>query len=453
MRRAAPLVAALACAPEPPCGRVGEPTGAGSRGNVLLVVLDDVGIEQLGAWGVGTYPAHTPTIDCLCEVGVRFSQAWGASVCSPGRAEILTGRYARRYGIGDILADGGAPYALPDEEETLGELLGGAGYETAYAGKWHLASHGLHDAPSHPNRSGFDRFAGSLGNLANASAEPADEALGYYRYERVLDGRPEVVEAYATTQTADDAIAFLDDARSPWLVVLALNAPHAPLHAPPPHLLGWRPSPRSDVERYRAMLEVADRGIGRVLRSLDPDVLADTTVVLVGDNGTPAHALGPPFLRAHGKHTLFDGGIRVPLVVSGPVVRRPGVADAVVHVVDVLPTLAEIAGAVPSRPLDGESLLPLLDDHGLPGHDTVATFLSWPNGALQPAREAHAIRDQAYKLQTGSDGSVALFEVGPGAPVEGEDLLASGPEPEHLAAMRDLEAALAALEDRFEEDR
>ncbi|MEQ1503715.1 MAG: sulfatase-like hydrolase/transferase [Myxococcota bacterium] len=437
---------AAGCAPpDPPCGAVAGTSitaAPGGGGNVLVVLLDDVGTEQLGVYG-GSLVAPTPTIDCLCARGTRFTRAWATPVCSPSRAALLTGRLGDRTGV---LSNVQGVGVLPLAEQTLGEVARAAGYATGFVGKWHVDGWGTAGGQLAPQLQGFDRYHGALDNLSSPYApEPPHDDVdgGYDHYWSVSDGVAEWVTRYATTTEIDDALGFVDahaDEDAPWLLVVALHAPHGPLTAPPAHLVtGPVPDRYAPPDwMYRATLEAADAEIGRLLRGIDPRVLADTTVVLGADNGTSAEGVAPPYDPGRVKATLYEGGIHVPLVVTGPY-ARPGVSDALIHWVDLVPTVAEIAGVEPPADLDGVSQLGTLldpDGGGTPFVNTV-----WgPFGDL-PER---AIRDDAYKLIARSDGGAELYDLAVD-PAEATNLLplAPGTDPDAEAALDRLAERLA----------
>jgi len=440
---------------QPPCGRDEAPVdaqaGPGGGGNLLVVVLDDVGVEQLTAYGLGKHTARTPTIDCLCERGLRFDQVWASPSCSPARAELLTGRYNRRTGIGSIFGPRTTNgHEMPTEEDTLPRVLSRAGYRTGLFGKWHLTDPNTPDAATHPNRSGFERFAGSIGNL-NATTS-GERHQFYSEWERVADGAAAMTTRYPTVQLVDDALDFVDEVEGePWLVVLSFQSPHVPLHWPPGRL--WRdvePGYSVDHQRYLAMVESVDHELGRFLRRLPRDVRADTTVVLTSDNGSHRSMVDPTWPIRGAKTTVYELGVRVPLVVTGPALSagRGESTDALAHLVDVLPTFAEIAGAVPEADLDGVSLGAVLADPAADARTTVATAKFLPMGLDRPHRPlTRAIRDATHKLVVNPDGREELFLVGPEVVVEGDDLLRTGVSAEdqaHLEALRD---ALAEVEE------
>ena len=353
---------------------VGVPAPAQDPPNVLLILADDMGVDMLGAYGVGSNPPSTPHLDALAAQGVLFRNAWSAAVCSPTRAGIQTGRHAFRTGIGIGIRYDAEPaaHALLPSEVSLPEMLDEASDSWAHAliGKWHLDtqhSGGLLG----PNLAGYQHFAGVVENL-DVSVD------GYYDWMRVENGVEEVKREYITTTQIDDALAWMQSAPEPWFCFLSLSAPHAPLHAPPAHLhsvdLGSAdPVPTQDpVPYYRAMVEAMDTELGRLFASLDPALLARTQRFFVGDNGSLPAVSQPPFVPAHAKGTVYEGGVHVPFVAQGPLVGVPGSESAaLVHTQDLFATLAAIAGvdlgaAYPGRAFDGESLLPQLSDPSAP---------------------------------------------------------------------------------------
>jgi len=354
-------------------------------GNVLLIVADDLGVDEVGAYGVGTSPPPTPFLDAIAADGVLFRNAWSSPVCSPTRAGILTGRYALRTGIGYLVQ---TTAELGLDEVTLPELLD-AGTDGAYAhaaiGKWHLGESVAAGGALAPNLAGFDHFAGVLANLKPPLTD-------YFTWEQVEDGVTTTATGYATTRQVDDALAWIDAAPEPWFCYLAFNAPHVPFHAPPPGLhsvdLSGAGDPLDDPRPYyEAAVQALDAEIGRLLIGI-ADLRERTTVVFVGDNGTPQQVSLPPFEPTHAKGSLYEGGVNVPLLVSGPTVVAPGrECDALVSTVDLFATVAELAGVEPAdvlpegRPLDSVSLGPYLREPGRPSRRaTLFTELFRPSG-------------------------------------------------------------------------
>jgi len=434
---------ALGCGGDPPCGEAVAPQAEVGRGNVLIVVLDDVGVEQLGPWGIGPIAANTPTIDCLCERGVRFTQAYASPMCSPTRAEILTGVKAIRHGLGGYLRPFvDETYELPPTDTSLPVVATEAGYRTGLFGKWHVATGTGLGAETHPNRFGFERFSGSLANLNVAGVGPK-KANSYTMWEKVVDGHRLVSTTYATTANVNDALAFVDEVGDdPWMIVLSFNAPHVPLHEPPrsfrdAEVEGFN----DDHTTYLAMLEAADAELGRFLNSLDAQDLADTTVFVLSDNGTKTPLIPPSMGGLEGKATVHEGGVRVPMVVSGLGVPAPGVSDALVATVDLLPTAAELMGRPAPAAIDGRSFLATLSDPSLPVHDVV-TAAAFDNHTVPMQNLRQMARSATHKLIVTAEGEQG-FEVGPDRLDEGANLL-DGP----LSAEE--EAAFAALRQALE---
>lgn len=416
-------------------------------GNVLLVIADDLGVDKVAAYGMHPDPPPTPVINGLAAEGVRFNQAFAYPSCSPARAALLTGRYGRRTGIGRTVQTDMDDYVLPPDELGIPEVLRQSPayrYHSAAIGKWHLTSHHAPNGLVHPGLYGFDTFVVMMSNIGGELLPNGGRQRSYWFWEENRNGTLSNRNTYATSAQANDAIEAMHTLPEPWFVWLAFTAPHTPTHAPPEHLHSFanlRPG-SSQLEEYQAMVEAMDTELGRVLDSLDPEVRADTTIIFLGDNGTPSHATAPPFDPFRAKTTLYEGGTHVPFLVTGPHVQHPGsTVDALVHVVDVLPTLAEIAGvdvatlygdgttpgALALGPLDGHSLMPFLADPQAPGRDVVYTERFAPNGGPSPHNtDSLALRDARWRYLIDETGREALHDLVPQDYVtDGDDLLAS----------------------------
>lgn len=432
-------LALAACSGDPARPRAERPP------NVLLVVLDDWGIDGVSAYGDPTAPP-TPEIDALAADGVTFRRAWASPVCTPSRASLLTGRHGNRTGLGAKI-DPDEAFALPDAEVTIAEALRAAPepYTTIAVGKWHLAGgadNPLYDAP---RRQGFDVFAGSISNLDLHSSRVEDRT-NYSRWEQCDEGGCAISERYATSAIVDRALEELEDAAEPWFLYAAFHAAHDPWHAPPAELNPGGVVAGDPVgARYDAMIRAADTELGRLLRGLDPDERERTVVVVAGDNGTPGPVARDP---DRAKHSLYEGGVNVPFVVSGARVgARGATSDALVHLVDVLPTVAELAGLDPEAletagPIDGQSLAPFLADPAAPGRDWLFTTHLGVNGPPPWQGARYAVRDHTFKLIAGT--TEQLYRVADGWE-DGPDLLAG----DTLDA--EAEAALATLRARLAE--
>lgn len=371
-------------------------------GNVLLLIGDDVGQERVDAYDLYGGGAGTTHLDQLAESGVLFRNCWANPLCSPTRATIFTGRYGFRTGIGTYTNPFADAFGLPLEEWTLPEALDYFSLgviRTALFGKWHLG--GIEDGYEHPNASGFEHYAGGPNNLIAGDS--------YFEWTKIIDGFAVPRYGYATSDVVDDAIDRIAGyGQEPWFVVASFHAPHTPLHAPPALLHDYELSgdPLEDpVPFQKAMIQAMDREIGRLLDGIAPDVLEKTTVIFVGDNGTEGIATDYPLGAGRAKGTVYEGGIRVPLIVSGyGVTAIPGSeCAALVNTTDLFASVVELmtgAGAFSGgRAQDSLSLLPYLAEPGQPSIREFAfaeTFA--PNSTDRPLSTRRAIRDTRYKL-------------------------------------------------------
>jgi arylsulfatase A-like enzyme len=404
--------------------------------NFVVIVADDFGVDLLGAYAEGPTPACTPNIDSLASEGMLFRNAWAFPVCSPTRATLLTGRYPLRHGIGNAIEMNDA--GLPLSEVTLPEMLG-VRYDSACIGKWHLSGT---SGNLHPNQSGFSHFAGFLRGAVT----------DYSQWSKVVDGHASVSTNYTTTDITDEAIAALGSMQSPWLLYVAYNAPHAPLHVPPASVcqaptcattycgnLPPSPTPR---QLARAMVEAMDSEIGRLLASLatvDPNAY----VFFLGDNGTAGNVAQPPFVASHAKGSLYEGGVNVPFLVRGPRVARAECA-ALVSVADVFATLASLAGRDVSAD-DSVSLVPCFHDPNASLRASVYAEAFTPNGGTLPhASHSRAVRDARYKLIRVSGAPDELYDL-LNDPFETANLLLGALSSTEQAAYDALVAELVAL--------
>jgi arylsulfatase A-like enzyme len=377
--------------------------------SALVILLDDVGVDLIGAYNEGSKPAHTPRIDKLARQGVLFRNAYANPVCSTTRSTIQTGRYSFRTGVGYLVNETG--YALPQAEVTIPELLD-AGLPGTYAhaafGKWHMGN-GTVGGPSAPNQAGYSHYAGLLANV------PSSGSTSYFSWPKTINGVTTPVTGYLTTDTVNDAVQWISSQNGPWFAYVALHAPHVPYHNPPANLHTVDLSAPTTSLQYAAMLEAADTEIGRLLDALEAQgKLKHTTVFVIGDNGSADEGTYLPFTKNHNKGTVYEGGINVPFIVAGPYVKHPGsVSNALVGTVDVFATIAEIAHIDLASVLgtgvhlDSVSIVPYLKNPKTPSirkYQFAEEFL--PNGTiygtLTPQAGAtlnlKAIRDFRYKL-------------------------------------------------------
>jgi arylsulfatase A-like enzyme len=411
------------------------------RSNVLLLLADDIGVDRIGTYAHDMSAPRTPVIDALARTGVRFETVWATPMCSSTRAALLTGRLPLRNGIGGALSAGPELPGLDLETGSppLARLLATAGYHTFLIGKWHLAGG---DRPNlgHIERAGFAQYAGWPHNLPGLA--------GWSLWPRFAGGEVSETTRYPTTVEVDDALAAIAAAPEPWFGWVGFHDAHGPPHEPPADLHSYQlgtATRQYGPDHFRAAVEALDREIGRLLAGIPPRVRARTTVIFVSDNGTPRFALEGPSSARRGKHSLFEGGVHVPLIVSSPrvpVARRGETSRALVHVTDLYATIAELAGVEASAE-DSLSLVPYLAD---PSRSSVRGVLYTErfrsvDGVRDDASWARAARGPRFKLLQEASGRQRIYDL-IADPRELRDLLQGSPVP---ALVEEARARLAAV--------
>lgn len=328
---------------------------AAARPNILLIVADDLGWQDVGYHGG---PAATPNIDRLARQGVELDRYYAFPVCSPTRSALLTGRSPMRYGVIYSVIRPWANDGLPLDEHLLPQTLKAAGYQTAMAGKWHLG----HARVEHlPTSRGFDSFYGHVNGAIDYNTHEREGGVDWQR-----NGRSVREEGYSTELLAAEGVRVIRerDRSRPLFLYLPFNAPHAPLQAPAALIEKYAGIADKRRRVYTAMVDALDQGIGRVLAALDKEGIADNTlVVFQSDNGGPIQQGASNGSLRGAKGTTFEGGIRVPAVMRWPAGLGGGrKLTQVATVLDMLPTLAAAAGTVPgsTKPLDGRNLWPAI---------------------------------------------------------------------------------------------
>jgi arylsulfatase A-like enzyme len=347
--------------------------------NIVFFLIDDMGWADGACFGSKFY--QTPELDALAKSGMRFTQAYAAcAVCSPTRAALMTGKYPARLHITDYIPGENLPKSsrfllpnwqkhLPLEEVTLAKALKGQGYVTAHIGKWHLG--GGEFLPQHQ---GFDlNIAGGNMGAPPSYFWPYGANTNGSGGVPGLSARGGKQGAYLTDQLTDEAIRFIEaNADKPFYLNFCHYAVHSPLMGKQELIDALADRPGADGQSnkvYAAMLKSVDESVGRVRKKLDELHLTDRTlIVFTSDNGGAVHFGNPPatsnFPLRNGKGSAYEGGLRVPLLVSMPGVVPPGtVCEFPVITMDYFPTLMEQAGADPSASrtaVDGLSIVPLL---------------------------------------------------------------------------------------------
>lgn len=324
---------------------------APTQPNILFILSDDQGVDASAEYPFSSDLPNTPTLSALATAGVVFENAWATPGCAPTRAAILTGKHGVHNGVNAL------PGNINEDEEILYEYLARdpntQNYATAFFGKWHLGNEVI-DGHSNPVANGIPYFAGIVqGNIPDFHAW--DLTIDS------LDGEPQttLTTEYNTTALTRLAAEWIAAQTSPWMATLAYNAPHAPLHWPDESLHTKRGYTNADCvdapqgtnstrrDCFLAMTEAMDTEIGNLLSTFSEAQLANTLIIFMGDNGTSnAQRDTEVFKDGEAKFTLHEGGMRVPLFVSGAGVTRVNAREErLVNATDIYATIAELAGS------------------------------------------------------------------------------------------------------------
>jgi len=399
-----------------------EETESAGRPNFVFFLVDDLGWTDLGCFGSTFY--ETPNIDRLCASGMKFTDGYAACpVCSPTRASIMTGRHPVRVDITDWIPGARAKNAklrhvedrdnLASEEITVAEALKQHGYQTFFAGKWHLGGKG-----HLPTDQGFDINVGGC--------EKGSPPGGYYAPWKNPNLKAKDAGEYLTERLTDEAVVFLEkrNSKTPFLLYLSYYNVHTPITPYKKRYEHFQASAaarfqdatpvrkehegisrlRQDNAAYASMIAAVDDSVGRILAKLDDLELASGTVVFFfSDNGglSTLRGMGPTCnlpLRA-GKGWLYEGGVREPMILRAPGITRPGsVCNTPVVSMDFFPTMLELAGlpAMPEKHADGVSLAPLLKgSNTLPPRPLCWHYPHYHGSTWTPGA---SIRDGDWKL-------------------------------------------------------
>jgi arylsulfatase A len=358
-----------------PVARRGQP-------NIVVIFTDDQGYNDVGCYGAPLI--RTPHLDRMAAEGARFTDFYSAApVCTPSRAALLTGCYPLRCGMGEVrhVIFPRDTYGLHENEITMAEMLGEAGYATGCIGKWHLG----HEPQFLPNRHGFDYYFG---------APYSNDMVPFYllRNEEVVE--PEVDQRFLTRRFTEEAAGFIEQhRREPFFLYVAHSMPHIPLFVSPEF------EGRSAGGIYGDVIEELDWSVGEILGAIKRHGLdRDTLVVFTSDNG-PWLAKGEHGGLAtplrDGKGTTYEGGMRVPGIMRWPGHIPAGhVCTEMATTMDLFPTFAGLGGGrVPTdRVIDGKDIWPLVAGHRGAKTPHEALFYYGAN------HELYAVRSGDWKL-------------------------------------------------------
>jgi arylsulfatase A-like enzyme len=397
--------------------------------NVVFFLIDDLGATDLGCTGSTFY--ETPNIDRLAARGMTFTTSYSAcTVCSPTRASLLTGKYPARLHLTDWIPGYSVPkaklkipnwtQALPLDEAALPRSLKAAGYATGLFGKWHL---GKEDQS--PEKFGFDV------NVGGTHQGHPPSYFNPYKIPAISGGE---TGEYLTDRLTEEAIRFIKGQRDkPFFLYFPHYAVHNPVQAKPELVEKYKAKAKPDAPQrnagYAAMIESVDQSVGRVVAALEELKLSEKTLIVFNsDNGgLLQNTSNAPFRL--GKGSAYEGGVRVPLIVSWPGTVAAGrTCDAPVVTLDWYPTILELAGArVPaSQVVDGRSLVPLLREKGSLDRDAI--YWHYPHYSPQFPTPHGAVRQGDWRLvEFFEDGRAELYNLKADAG-ETKDLAAALPE-------------------------
>ena len=318
--------------------------------NILFIIADDLNCD-IGVYG--NKIVKTPNIDQLIKNGTLFQNAHCQyPLCGPSRASIITGKYGYRTGVKAVGDE------LSISEITLQEYIStqtNDEYASAIVGKWHLSGN---NSTINPETFGIDYYAGLIRGAVN----------DYYQWPLSKNGTRSQNTEYITEAFTDLSIDWINQQSKPWFMWLAYTAPHTPFHAPPSnmHSQGNLPTYNNGLDPipyYMAAIEAMDFQIGRLLDEIPEDERNNTIIIFIGDNGTPNQVAQSPYSSSKVKSTLYQGGVNVPMFISGNSVSRTGIDNNLITSTDLFATIAEISGVSIEEINNSKSFYNLLSDY------------------------------------------------------------------------------------------
>lgn len=372
-----------------------ENTSTQKNPNILLIIADDLGLDACPGYSLGAQKPSMPNIESMIKNGITFNNAWSNPTCSPTRATILTGKYGFRTSVLQV------DDALSTNEISIQKYLDtqlNYEYSNAVIGKWHLSK----DA-NHPNNMGVNYYAGSLTGVFSS----------YSNWLFTENGVQKNSTEYNTTKYTDLAINWIDNQTNPWFLWLAYSAPHTPFHVPPTnlHSQGSLPTDQASIDAnplpyYLAALEAMDSEIGRLLSSMTSEEKENTVILFVGDNGTP-NLVAQSYNSKRVKASIYQGGINVPLIVSGKnVLRFNETENALINLTDLYATIATIAGVSTNEINDSVSFKDLLTNSAANKREYIYSEIG-----ESLTKSDKTIRNATHKYLLFEDGSEALFNL------------------------------------------
>jgi arylsulfatase A-like enzyme len=359
--------------------------------NILLIIADDMGIDSTPGFGItGDLPV-TPTLDSFRNEGLSFTNCWAAPQCSPTRAAIMSGKFGIKTGVMR------PPLVLDTSHTSLFTKIkeqSSTDYSMGLIGKWHIGGNDVSNY-NHPIDSGVPYYEGFF----------TSQVTDYYDWTKVnFEGNEEQIQEYATAHLTNSAISWIGNQTKPWFLWLAHVAPHAPFQAPP--VGTYTTVPTDTRTTYLSMIENMDYEINRLLESMDDETLENTVIIFIGDNGTPGQA-NNYWPSGHAKSSIYEGGIRVPLIITGKSVERVNEVEAsLVQAADLHATILELAGVQLLGGTDNSlSLKPALSFENQISKNINYTDYESSN------TEQWATRNDTYKLIEDENGREEFYNI------------------------------------------
>lgn len=383
-----------------------DATDGSLRPNILLIIADDMGLDASPGYNIGNVKPNMPNLQNMINSGITFSNLWSYPTCTPTRASILTGKYGFRTNVMKVDDE------LAPSEVSIQKFINensSTSYANTVIGKWHLSRE-----ISHPIDMGVASFAGFLGGgLAD-----------YSNWTLVQNGSTFSETDYTTTKFTSLAIDWVDSQTEPWFLWLAYNAPHTPFHLPPVdlHSQGVLPTDQASIDAnpmpyYMAALEALDSEMGRLLNSMSQEEKDNTIIIFIGDNGTPGQA-AQVYNNQRVKGKVYQGGVNVPMVISGANVNRQGQTEnTLINTTDLFATIADLTGSGIAEIHDSKSFKTFLNDPNAEGREFVYTEIGNDTGGSD-----YTIRNATHKYIKFDDGSEALYNLSAN-PLEQPNLL------------------------------
>jgi len=362
--------------------------------NILLIIADDIGLDSSLGYDIGSIKPKMKNIQNLINNGITFNNVWASSLCTPTRSNIITGKYASKTNTLNVGSE------LSTNEISLQKYINTKSpskYETAVIGKWHLSN-----KETHPKNMGVGYYAGLL----------SGGVRDYSRWKLTQDEKTSFSKEYITTKFTDLAINWVSSKKNPWFLWLAYTSAHTPFHLPPKNLhsqnleggvIDIEENPR---KYYMTMIEAMDSEIGRLISSIPKKDLENTIIIFIGDNGTP-NEVRQGYGDKKVKGTIYEGGIHIPMIISGAKVSRKNEKEnALINITDLYSTIAKLSGIDVETINNSQSFFKLLNDKNAKTRKYIYAESSKKSGKID-----FAIRDNKYKYISFGNKQEAFYDL------------------------------------------